>query len=124
MRQDDFNIDELQIEAAPPGADRLASKRRPRRQDQFVMVPLEWMHRLCGARYTATWTLALHLLFRAFKERHQTIKLANSLLAAKGVTRRQKWRALGELEAMGLIEVEHRQRKSPNIALLYPAEEV
>jgi hypothetical protein len=123
MRRDDFNISEIQIEVASIEAERLASKRRPRRQDQFVMVPLEWVNRLTGARYTATATLALHLLHRAFKERQQTIKLANRLLTSLGISRWQKWRALTELETMGLISVEHRARKSPIITLLYPAQE-
>jgi hypothetical protein len=120
VMHDDFDID--QIRAKTPAGERLGSKRRPRRKDQFVMVPLEWMHRLCSARRTATWTVAIHLLFRAFKERRQVVRLANGVLAAKGVTPGQKWRALRELGALGLVEVERRPRKSPNITLLYPAE--
>jgi hypothetical protein len=123
MRRDDFNIEDLQIEHAASVANQLVSKRRPRRKGEFVMVPLEWMHRLAGARYKATATLALHLLHRAFKERNHTVKVANGLLALKGVSRRQKWRALLELEGMGLIKVEHRGRKSPGITLLYPGVE-
>jgi hypothetical protein len=123
MDRDDFNIDDFRLEAAPPIAEQPGSERRPRRQDLFVMVPLEWMHRLAGAHTAATCTVALHLLFRAFQERQQTIKLANRLLASLGVSRWQKWRALAELEAMGLISVEHRERKSPIITLLYPAQE-
>jgi hypothetical protein len=118
MRRDDFNIEDLQIEHIAPIADQPVSKRRPGRKGEFVVVPLEWMHRLAGARYKATTTLALHLLHRAFKERHHTIKVANGLLALKGVSRRQKWRALLELESMGLIKVEHRGRRSPGITLL------
>ena len=121
MRHDDFSIHGIQIGEAP-AANHLVPRRSPRGQRQFVRVPLEWGHRLAGARYTATWTLALHLLRRAFKERRQTIKVANALLASKGVSRRQKWRALRELEAMGLVEVGHHARKSPDITLLYPEE--
>jgi hypothetical protein len=75
------------------------------------------------ARYKATTTLALHLLHRAFKERHHIIKVANGLLALKGISRRQKWRALLDLEGMGLIKVEHRGRRSPVITLLFPRDE-
>jgi hypothetical protein len=121
MRDDEFDIDKIRVEV--PATETLGSKRRPRRQDQFVMVPLEWMHRLSSARCTATWNTALHLLFRSFKERRPTIQLANGVLASKGVTPGQKWRALKELEAMGLVKVEHRPRKSPNITLLYPLED-
>jgi hypothetical protein len=125
MMQDDFSIKELLIEVTAPFAEteRTISKRRARRRNQFVMVPLPWVDKLAGARCTATAKLALHLLYRAFKERRQTVKVANGLLASMGITRRQKWRALLELETMGLIKVTHYARKSPSITLLYPAEE-
>jgi hypothetical protein len=125
MRNEEFNIDELQIEVEPHmvEVDQKVSKRRPPRKGEFVMVPIEWVYRLAGARCTATVTLALHLLHRAFKERNQTIKVANGMVALKGINRCQKRRALAELEAMGLVEVEHRERKSPNVTLLYPEPE-
>jgi len=66
---------------------------------------------------------ALHLLFRVFKERRQTIKLANGVLEIYGVSRGQKWRALKELEALGLIRVEHCERKSPRVTVLHPAQD-
>jgi hypothetical protein len=123
MQDEEFNMDELRIEEEPIETGRLASKIRLRRQDQFVMVPLEWMHRLVGAR-SATYSLALHLLHRAFKERSKTIKLANRLLTSGGISRGQKWRALAQLETLGLVSVEHRgARKSPIITLLYPQQE-
>src|SRR5260221_10619224 len=106
MRDDsDFDINAIQIgESIEVGT--LARKRRPRPTGQFVQVPLEWMHRLASARRKASYTVALHLLFRVFKERRQTIKLANGVLEIYGVSRGQKWRALKELEALGLIEIE------------------
>ena len=121
MHNDDFDISGLKIDG-PIEVGTLASKRRPRRADRFIMVPLEWAQRLRKARTVATQTTALHLLYRAFKDRRHTVKLANGLLALQGVTRGQKCRSLKELEALGLIEVEHRERKSPHITLLYPRE--
>jgi hypothetical protein len=91
-----------------------------RRGEQFVKVPLVWMDRLDGARNSATLKVALHLLFLRFKDHRQTIRLANGALAMKGITPGQKWRALTELHALGLIKVENRPRKSPEITLLYP----
>jgi hypothetical protein len=121
MIDEAFNLDDLLIpDVAAIDTGQLASKRKPRRKDQFVKVPLEWMYRLAGARYAATPALAHHLLFRSFQERRDTIKLANGLLALLGINRCQKRRALVELEAMGLVVVEHRERKSPNVTLLYP----
>jgi hypothetical protein len=83
----------------------------------FVRVPYEWADRLNGAKYTATLKIALYLLRREFKE-HGTVRLPNS--AFKGLTSKQKWRALNELERLGLVKVERRPRKSPLVALLYP----
>jgi hypothetical protein len=96
MIDEAFNLDDLLIpDVAAIDTGQLASKRKPRRKDQF-------------------------LLFRSFQERRDTIKLANGLLALLGINRCQKRRALVELEAMGLVVVEHRERKSPNVTLLYP----
>ena len=115
MVSDNFNIEDLRLVDTPTAPPKL-------RRGLFVRVPLEWVHRLAGARYAATTTLALHLLHRTFQEHRQTIRVANGLLALKGISRGQKWRALAELQAMGLVEIEHRERKSPIITLLYPEE--
>lgn len=125
MKSDDPADDPFTLEALllRPGLEvgTLASKPRARPAGGFVMVPMEWEHRLCKARCKATYTVALHLLFRVFKERrHPVIRLANGALVAKGVSAKQKWRALAELEEMGLIEVKHRPRKSPIVTVLYP----
>jgi hypothetical protein len=50
-------------------------------------------------------------------------KLANGVLEIYGVSRGQKWRALKELEALGLIRVEHCERKSPRVTVLHPAQD-
>jgi hypothetical protein len=93
--------------------------RKPHR-GHFVKVPMEWRRRLESARLAATYRIALHLLHEDFKAhgRGNKIRLANGAL--EGVTRCQKSRAIRELEALGLIEIEHRPRKSPVIALLHP----
>jgi hypothetical protein len=86
------------------------------------MVPIEWSRRLSAAQLATTFKVAHHLLFESFKNRRQTIQLANGALMMQGVTRWQKWRALKELETLGLVAIAHRERKSPEITLLYPAE--
>jgi hypothetical protein len=42
----------------------------------------------------------------------------NGVLKEKGISRWSKWRALNELERLGLITVERRKRKSPIIRLI------
>jgi hypothetical protein len=91
------------------------------RRGAFVLLPVSWMDRLHGAG-GPTWDIATHLLLRSFKEHRQTIRLANVALASIGVTKKQKWRALAELEQRGLIHIDHRLRRSPDVTLLYPKE--
>jgi hypothetical protein len=89
-----------------------------KRRRHFVKVPWIWIERLAQAHYIATYRVALHLLYEHWKKHGGPISLANGALRAEGVTRFAKWRALGELEQLGLISIERRRRQSPKIALL------
>ena len=92
-------------------------KIRKRRQ-QFVKVPWTWIERLIAARQIATYRVALFVLHQSWKARGEPFTLSNG--AVNGVSRWQKWRALRELEQLGLITVERRERKSPRIAVIWP----
>jgi hypothetical protein len=124
MHGEDFDLDKFRIGGTLTSGVLANSKLRQRRRyrEQFVRVPVEWMHRLNSARLIATWKVALHLLDQSFKEHRHTVRLANGVMVMKGVTRWQKWRALKELETFGLINIENRPRKTPEITLLYPEE--
>jgi hypothetical protein len=105
----------------PPGEVRIRPQRA--RKGYFVMVPLEWVHRLKSARATgATWVVATHLLHQSFKDRRPVIRLANGALALDGISREQKRLALNVLEALGLATVERRPSKSPIVTLLHLTE--
>jgi hypothetical protein len=120
MRDDDFNTGNFRPAlATEPTLTPSSVRSARRRRDQFVIVPLAWADRLDDARCAATLKIALHLLWKSFKDRRQTMRLANSMVALKGVTRGQKCRAIQELEALGLIKVEHRPRRSPVVTLLF-----
>jgi hypothetical protein len=108
------------VPTPPPGEVNIRPQRP--RKGHFVKVPLEWMERLNSARSAATWAVALHLLHQSFKDRRHDIRLANGALALKGVTPKQKWRALEELGKLGLVSIENRPRKSPIVTLLSPTE--
>jgi hypothetical protein len=84
----------------------------------FVKVPSNWVERLREARYVATYRVALHLLHQNWKSHGRPLTLSNAVLEREGVTRRAKWRALRELEALCLIMVERRPRQSPRVVLL------
>src|SRR5215211_7360927 len=92
--------------------------RKPPDYQSFVKVPSIWVERLREARYLASYRLALHLLHQHWKSRGRPLTLSNAALEKEGVTRRAKWRALRELEALRLIMVERRPRHSPRVVLL------
>jgi hypothetical protein len=97
--------------------------KRPMADYRFVRVPALWTEKLSKAKHAATFKLALHLLALEWENHDAPIKLSNGRLAAAGVSRRGKWRALRELESLGLILTERRSRKSPVVILLKHAPE-
>jgi hypothetical protein len=102
-----------QLWGRPVGVSRKTRKRR----EQFVMVPWTWVERLAKARFTATYRVTLHVLYRHWKGGGEPFTLSNGAVAMEGVGRRAKWRGLRELEQLGLITIERRKRKSPRIAV-------
>ena len=72
-------------------------------------MPGTWIERLATARYIASYRLALHILYRHWKGGGEPFTLSNGMVAMEGVGRRAKWRALQELEQLGLITVETAQ---------------
>ena len=88
-----------------------------KRREHFVTVPWAWVERLANAS-GKTWLMAAWLLYRHWKDKGAPIKLANGMLRIDGISRRTKWRALNELESLGLIAVERRDSRSPVIRVL------
>jgi hypothetical protein len=89
-----------------------------KRRQHFVKVPWTWVEQLVKARHVASYRVALHLLYQRWKTDSQVVQLSNGVLVHEGVARRAKWRALRELEKLGLISIERRPRRSPIITLL------
>jgi hypothetical protein len=87
------------------------------RQKQFILLPWNWFEALKGAD-GQTYRLALYLQYMHWKAKGGPIKLANGALAATGVPRHAKYRALGDLEQRGLITVDRVGRKSPIIRVV------
>ena len=88
-----------------------------KQRQHFVKVPWTWIERLATARYTATYRVALHILYRHWRG-GKPFALPNGMMSREGVERRAKWRGLMELERLGLVAIERRQRKSPLITVL------
>jgi hypothetical protein len=117
---DGFSVENLRIIQTPTIAKILREKKQ-RQKSHFVRLPLEWKHRLGGARRICTFKIAFELLYRHWKTGGRCVLLPTAGMV--GVTRGNKWRGLSELERLGLIAIERRRRKSPKITLLFPADD-
>jgi hypothetical protein len=122
MEKDDpFDLEKLllnQEEMKAYSGKSAAPKTRKRRQ-QFTLVPDVWKKRLSeGTTNCSTYKLALALLHRDWKNDGRPVRLANKGLEADGLNRKQKYRALADLERLGLVTVERRFRKSPTVKVL------
>jgi hypothetical protein len=115
---DQAMLDRLQLPDVPGTVPGPVPAKAKQRHQQFVKFPRAWVDRLQTASYTSTYRVALHLLFDHWKSDGCPIRLSNVALAEVGVSRDQKWRALRELECLGLIRIERRRRRSPVITLL------
>jgi hypothetical protein len=99
----------------PPPPRRTVASRKRR---HFIKVPVLWSERLAEAHHIASYRVALHLLYQTWKRGGQPVLLPNGPLIAEGIARGTKWRALKELERLGLITIERRKRKAPRITVL------
>lgn len=86
-------------------------------QRQFVRVPWHWVDHLKAAKSLATYRLALELLYEGWRLGGRTLTLSNVAAATTGLDRRAKWRALCELENLGLIHVKRKRGHAPRITL-------
>jgi hypothetical protein len=109
MGGDPFDLKNLRVDLP-----KLPLKRRKQWRRQFVRVPWEWVERLRPARRVSTYQLALLLAYEYWRQGGRPIVLSN---VAAEMPRRSKWRALVELESMGLIRIERRSRKAPLVTL-------
>jgi len=106
-----FSLDKLKSSKhAGPAAKSRKSK------DGFVKVPLAWADRLKRPSQIGTYPVAIHLLYQHWRNGGKPVVLSN--VALEGVKRWQKWRALRELEDLGLVKIERRRCKSPRVTVL------
>jgi hypothetical protein len=93
-----------------------------RRRQHFVKVPWTWVERLKEARHIVTYRVALLILYQHWENGGKPFTLSNSAAALVGAGRSTKWRALRELEHLGLIAIGRRKRKSPLITVITAVE--
>jgi hypothetical protein len=97
---------------------RVEPEKMRKRRRQFIKVPFTWYERLNAARHIATYRVALYVLYLHWKHGGQPFPLANGMLAMEGVNRFRKSDGLRELETLGLVRVDRRQRKSPMVTVV------
>jgi hypothetical protein len=91
------------------------AKPQPKRSrgGSFVKFPLAWVERLQGTEGSAIFFVAIHILHQDWRTGGKPVPVSSKTLKGAGVSRWAKWRALRELEARGLIQVERRVGRSP-----------
>jgi hypothetical protein len=120
IEEDPFNLNKLVLPREMI-RERCITVPRKIRHGHFVKVPWAWIERLAPTHSAATYRVAHHVLYQHWKQRGQPIRVANGVLRMEGVPRTSKWRALLELERLGLISIERRLRKSPLVTVhLHP----
>jgi hypothetical protein len=122
QREDPFDLEALRVDPNDGELLRLAKvpAKVQKRRDQFIMLPWVWFERLANAdAHGRTYHVALYLLHLHWKggRSGHPVKLPNVGLRDVGVSRQSKWRALADLERLGLISIERRPNRSP---LVYP----
>jgi hypothetical protein len=109
----------IEVETAYDPADHHRNGRsRARKEGSFVTIPLAWKDRLFESHRLFTIMVGIELRFLFFKAFHKPFPLTNTAMEKIGVERHAKYRALAELEDLGLIKVEKRLKKSPLITVL------
>jgi hypothetical protein len=100
-----------ELEAAAP-------KKRKKKVEPFVNVPLWWAEAAAKATKTPKAMVWIQLLHAAWKAKRSTFPLPNGRLRKVGATRFAKYRALRELEEAGLIMVERRNGKTTIVTIV------
>jgi hypothetical protein len=106
---DDFYIDGAAAGEKPAG-------RSPMRggKPKFAMFPMSLARTLSGSGEAAI-LLTLCLIHQDWKTKGEAFTLSNVMAEEWGLTRLQKHRALGKLEALGLVQIQRGGKASPRV---------
>jgi hypothetical protein len=115
---DPFDLEKLRLHPKANEKWAVVPLKVRRRRRHFVKVPWTWVERLVEARYIATYRVALYVLYRHWETHGKSFTISNGAIALEGVSPKQKWRGLGELERFGLITIERRKRKTPRVTVI------
>jgi len=120
-QRDPFDVEALRVD--PEQVARKPGKRK-KWQRHFVNVPWEWVRRPQGTKHAGSvYPLAHLLLYEDWHAGGRPIVLSNALAAEVGLSRPSKWRALNELEELGLVQVKRQARKAPRVTVHHTSPE-
>jgi hypothetical protein len=112
MQDEPWHVKRLrELEAAAP-------KKRKKRVEPFVQVPLWWIEVAANDVSSPKTLVLIELLYAAWKAKSSTFPLPNVRLAKLGVSREIKRRVLRDLERRPVIRVERSPGKTPIITLI------
>jgi len=114
------NADRLRLTNAPPLKPRPPSRPpRPKRGDRFLKGPIPW-NWLCNALSLRgrAGAVGVALWFRAGIARSRTVSISYRDLEEMGVNRYAARRGLRALEAAGLVSIERRPGRAPEVTIL------
>jgi hypothetical protein len=96
---------------------------RGKKSRRFIApIPLPWVQAACKLPGKAL-AVALAIWHLARMRKSDTVELSQTRLSEFGVKRWAKYRALAALEKAGLVRVVRRQRRNPEVTVLYPQAE-
>src|SRR5262245_34918402 len=98
----------------------LAAVRRRRAGRCVAPMPLEWFRLACRLPGKAA-ALAVVIWHLARLRKSDTLILTQTSLDEFGISRQAKYRALRSLESAGLITVQRRDKKNPQVTVLRPS---
>lgn len=105
--------------------ERIPSPKSRREQAHFIMVLRSWERALAKTTRVSTYRVALRLLYLEWQNQgrpilasnRRPVSASNMAMEEIGVSRRAKFDALMELEALGLITVERHRGRAPRVTL-------
>jgi len=96
-------------------ADVNPKSKRPKSKEMFSMITASQFEKLIPIKSAATVKLFIVLAYQSFKCWDKPFQLLTDNFAKNGFHRATQWRALAQLEKVGLIRVEWKPRKEPPI---------
>jgi hypothetical protein len=112
---DDFDLAKQAVDVPTKT---VTPRRIVKRRQSFVRVPLAASEVLAKTARDKTYPVYHHLLYESWRAGGRPVKLANGFLERVGIDRFAKKRALEQLERVGLVKVDWRDRKSPIVTVL------